>query len=148
MTGLRALVAALALAVPSAAMAAQQIIVHRDPGCGCCEQWAAQVRAAFGRKVQMIDDNARSAFARAKGVPADLASCHTAVVDGLVFEGHIPIADMKRLLAQRPKGVAGLAVAGMPLGSPGMEVPGARAQRYEVVAFGPAGRQVFARHGG
>ena len=147
MTGLRALAAAMALAVPSAAMAAQQIIVYGDPGCGCCEQWAAQVRAAFGRKVQMVDNNARSAFARAKGVPADLASCHTAVVDGLVFEGHVPIADMKRLLAQRPKGVAGLAVAGMPLGSPGMEVPGARAQRYEVIAFGPAGRRVFARHG-
>src|SRR3546814_4341992 len=50
----------------------------------------------------MIDDNARGGFARAKGVPADLASCHTAVIDGLVFEGHVPIADMKRLLAQRP----------------------------------------------
>jgi hypothetical protein len=148
MSGLRALVAALAFAVPSAAMAAQQIIVHRDPGCGCCEQWAALVRAAFGRKAQVIDDGDRGAFARARGVPADLASCHTVVVDGLVFEGHVPIADTKRLLAQRPKGVAGLAAAGMPLGSPGMEVPGARAQRYEVVAFGPAGRRVFARPGG
>src|SRR3546814_17509836 len=97
MTGLRWRGAGWGWAVPSAAMAAQQIIVHREPGCGCCEQWAAQVRAAFGRKLQMIDDNARGGFARAKGVPADLASCHTAVIDGLVFEGHVPIADMKRL---------------------------------------------------
>lgn len=64
----------------------------------------------------------------------------------MTFEGHVPIADMKRALAQRPKGVSGLAVAGMPLGSPGMEVPGRPAQRYEVVAFGPGGRTVFARH--
>jgi hypothetical protein len=80
------------------------------------------------------------------GVPADLTSCHTAIIDGMAFEGHVPIADMRRALAQKPKGVRGLAVAGMPLGSPGMEMPGYRAQPYEVVAFGPGGRKVFARH--
>jgi hypothetical protein len=79
-------------------------------------------------------------------VPQRLSSCHTAVIDGLVFEGHVPLADMKRLLAQRPRGVAGLAVAGMPLGSPGMEMPGQRAQPYVVMSFGPAGERIFARH--
>ncbi|WP_287398308.1 DUF411 domain-containing protein [Sphingomonas sp.] len=129
-------------------MATQQIAVYRDPGCGCCEKWAAQVRAQFGRQVQLVDDRQRAALQKRLGVPADLASCHTAIIDGMAFEGHVPIADMKRVLAQRPRGVSGLAVAGMPLGSPGMEVPGVRGQAYEVIAFGPAGRRMFARHGG
>jgi hypothetical protein len=78
-------------------------------------------------------------------VPAALSSCHTAIIDGMAFEGHVPIADVKRALATRPKGVKGLAVAGMPIGSPGMEVPGVQAQRYSVIAFGPGGQKVFAR---
>lgn len=130
----------------TAAVAAADIAMHRDPGCGCCAQWAAQVRKQFGRKVQIVDDARRAAFQQQLGVPQDLSSCHTAIVEGLVFEGHVPIADMKRLLAQRPKGVRGLAVPGMPIGSPGMEVPGMRVQPYEVVAFGPNGRRVYARH--
>ncbi|MBN8812337.1 MAG: metal-binding protein [Sphingomonas sp. 67-41] len=148
MNRIRILFAALALGVPAAAMATQQIAVYRDPGCGCCEKWAAQVRAQFGRQVQLVDDRQRAALQKRLGVPADLASCHTAIIDGMAFEGHVPIADMKRVLAQRPRGVSGLAVAGMPLGSPGMEVPGVRGQAYEVIAFGPAGRRMFARHGG
>lgn len=140
------LLAALALGAPVTALAAQQIAVHRDPGCGCCEKWAEQVRAQFGRQVRMIDDPQRVALHKKYAMPADLASCHTAIIDGLAFEGHVPIADMKRLLKQRPKGVVGLAVAGMPLGSPGMEVPGQRPQRYTVVAFGPGGKKAFAQH--
>jgi hypothetical protein len=143
----RFLAAALALAIPAAAMAVSPILVHRDPGCGCCEKWAGQVKAQFRRAVQLTDAGDRATLQRKMGVPRDLVSCHTAIVDGLVFEGHVPIADMKRLLAQRPKGVSGLAVAGMPMGSPGMEMPGMQGDRYEVVAFGPAGRRVFARHG-
>jgi len=120
--------------------------MYRDPGCGCCEKWSAQVRQQFGRKVRIIDDANRIALQRKVGVPADLGSCHTAIVDGMAFEGHVPIADMKRALAQRPSGVRGLAVAGMPLGSPGMEVVGMKPQRYEVIAFGRGGRHLFARH--
>jgi len=141
------LAACLALGIPSLAMAAADIMVHRDPGCGCCEQWAAQVRQQFGRRVTLIDDGQRLAFQRAHGVPARLSSCHTAVIDGMVFEGHVPIADMKRVLAQRPRGVSGLAVTGMPVGSPGMEVPGQPAQPFNVIAFGAGGEAVFARHG-
>ena len=137
-----------AMMIATAAQAAGPILLHRDPGCGCCEQWAAQVRAQFGRRVAMVDDRQRSAFQRARGVPAALASCHTALIDGMVFEGHVPIGDMKRVLAQRPKGVAGLAVAGMPIGSPGMEVPGRRGDPYVVTAFGRAGTRIFARHQG
>lgn len=142
----RGLAAALLIAVPAVASAAADIAMHRDPGCGCCEKWAAQVSQQFGRKVRVIDDANRANFQRRVGVPADLSSCHTTIVDGMAFEGHVPINDMKRALAQRPKGVRGLAVAGMPLGSPAMEVPGMRPQSYAVVAFGPKGQRVFARH--
>ena len=140
--GVRGAVAALLMTIPAVASAAADIAMHRDPGCGCCEKWAAQVRQQFGRKVQIIDDDRREVLQRKIGLPADLASCHTAIIDGMAFEGHVPIADMKRALAQHPKGVRGLAVAGMPMGSPGMEVPGMRTQPYDVIAFGAAGRRV------
>lgn len=146
MTSMRYLFAALMLGVPAAAVAADAILVHRDPGCGCCGEWARIVKAQFGRTVRIVDDADRPALMKARGVPGDLASCHTAIIDDMTFEGHVPVADMKRALAQRPKGVSGLAVAGMPLGSPGMEVSGRPAQAFEVIAFGPSGRRVFARH--
>ncbi len=138
---------ALALAlVATPALAATDAIMHRDPGCGCCEKWAAQVRKAFGRNVRVVDDSNRTALQARVGLPARLASCHTALIDGMAFEGHVPVADMQRVLKAKPKGVRGLAVAGMPLGSPGMEAPGMAPQRYEVVAFGPQQTFVFARH--
>lgn len=143
---IRGALVAATMMLPAAALAANNIAMHRDPGCGCCEKWAAQVRQQFGRNVQILDDAHRDVLQRKMGVPADLSSCHTAIIDGMAFEGHVPIADMKRALAQHPKGVRGLAVAGMPLGSPGMEMPGMKAQAYEVVAFGAGGRRVFARH--
>lgn len=142
----RLLAAALACATPAGALAADPVLMHRDPGCPCCEKWAQQVKAQFGRAVRVVDDANRPAFMKARGVPQDLASCHTAIIDGMTFEGHVPIADMKRALATHPKGVTGLAVAGMPMGSPGMEMPGMKAQAYDVIAFGPSGRRVFARH--
>lgn len=144
---LKAAIAALMMIIPAGASVAADIVMHRDPGCGCCEKWAAQVRAQFGRQVRIVDDSNRAALQKARGIPVDLVSCHTAIVDGMTFEGHVPIADMKRVLASRPKGIAGLAVGGMPMGSPGMEVAGMRAQPYSVVAFGPGGRRTFARHG-
>lgn len=146
MTRFRLLAAALAMGAPAAALAAGPVVVYRDPGCGCCQQWAAQVKAQFGRAVRIIDDADRKAFMKARGVPADLASCRTAIIDGMTFEGHVPVAGMKRILAARPAGVTGLAVAGMPMGSPGMEMPGMRAAHYQVVAVGSAGRRVYARH--
>lgn len=131
--------------VATPALAASEAVMHRDPGCGCCEKWAAQVRKAFGRSVKVIDDANRPALQRRVGLPAGLASCHTALIDGMAFEGHVPVADMKRVLAAKPKGVRGLAVAGMPLGSPGMEAPGYPADRYNVIAFGSGKTSVFAK---
>ena len=132
--------------VATPALAASEAVMHRDPGCGCCEKWVAQVRKAFGRSVKVIDDANRPALQRRVGLPGGLASCHTALIDGMAFEGHVPVADMKRVLAAKPKGVRGLAVAGMPLGSPGMEAPGYPADRYNVVAFGSGKTSVFAKH--
>jgi hypothetical protein len=137
---------ALLILLPAAASAAADIAVHRDPGCGCCEKWAAQLRAQLHRTVVVIDEKHRAAFRQANGVPVALASCHTALIDGMVFEGHVPIADMSRALAERPKGVRGLAVVGMPLGSQGMEMPGGKSQAYDVIAFGPGGQRLYAHH--
>lgn len=137
---------ALLLAVlATTASVAADVVMHRDPGCGCCMKWAAQVKAAFGRNVRTIDDADRATFKAARGVPVGPASCHTAIIDGYVFEGHVPIADIKRLLKTRPAGVRGLAVVGMPMGSPGMEM-GAMRDRYEVLAFGGGKVTTFARH--
>lgn len=132
--------------VATPALAASDAVMHRDPGCGCCEKWAVQVRKVFGRSVRIVDDANRPALQRRVGLPAGLASCHTALIDGMAFEGHVPVADMKRVLAAKPKGVRGLAVAGMPLGSPGMEAPGYPADRYNVIAFGSGKTSVFAKH--
>ena len=138
---------ALALAlVSTSALAAGNIVMHRDPGCGCCEKWATQVREKFGRAVKVVNDADRTALHKRLGMPANLASCHTAIIDGIAFEGHVPIADMKRVLAAKPKGVRGLAVAGMPLGSPGMEAPGYPSDQYNVIAFGLGKTTVFAKH--
>ena len=78
-------------------------------------------------------------------VPGELQSCHTAIVDGYVIEGHVPAADVKRLLAERPP-ISGLAVPGMPVGSPGMEMPGVAAEPYDVIAFDDSGTQVFSSY--
>ena len=132
--------------IATPALAVSEAVMHRDPGCGCWVQWAAQVRKAFGRNVRIVDDANRAARQRKIGLTVEFESCHTALIDGRAFEGHVPIADMKRVLASKPKGVSGLAVAGMPIGSPGMEVPGRSADRYPVAAFGTGKPFVYARH--
>ena len=127
---------------------ANAITMWRDPGCGCCLEWANRMEAAFGRKVSIVNTPNMAAVKAARGVPQDLRSCHTAAVGGVVVEGHVPPEDIKRLLATRPKGISGLAVPGMPAGSPGMDVGHNHKQRYQVFAFGPGGRRaVFANHG-
>ena len=140
----RFLLAAVLWTTP--ALAATDIVMHRNPGCGCCEKWAAEVRAAFGRNVRIVDDAHRAEFDRWLGGPALLVGCHTAIIDGMAFEGHVPIADMKRVLAAKPNGVRGLAVAGIPMGSPGMEMPGMQADHYNVLAFGAGRTFVYSRH--
>lgn len=122
---------------------ARSMMVYRDPGCGCCVAWANLARQAGYRvSVQNAD---MPAIKSRLGVPDGLASCHTAVVGGFVVEGHVPFAAVARLLAERPADIRGIAVPGMPAGSPGMESPDSYREAFEVMAFYRGGR--IARYG-
>jgi hypothetical protein len=123
-----------------------KVVVTKDPNCGCCGGWVDHMRAA-GFPVVVVATPQVNRLKSRLGVPDDLASCHTAEVGGYVVEGHVPADAVKRLLAEKPM-AKGLAVPGMPVGSPGMEVPGADADSYEVVLFGPSGRSTYARYQG
>ena len=122
-----------------------EVAVTKDPSCGCCEAWVEHLRKD-GFRVKVTDAAVNPLKVRL-GVPRELASCHTAQVGGYVVEGHVPAAAIRRLLAERPSGT-GLAVPGMPVGSPGMEVDGIVPVTYDVILFGPAGRSTFARFRG
>lgn len=136
----------LVAAAPSheSRVTAVSVVVFKDPNCGCCTSWVEHLRK-HGFEVAVRDTSDVEGAKRTGRVPEQLHSCHTAFVGGYVVEGHVPAADIQRLLAEKPK-VAGIAVAGMPVGSPGMEM-GSRVDRYEVVAFSRDGStRVFARH--
>ena len=120
------------------------ITVFKDPDCGCCRNWVEHLRK-HGFRVVVHDTSDVSGAKRTGRVPNQLRSCHTAFVNGYVIEGHVPAADIQRLLRENPR-VAGIAVAGMPVGSPGMEM-GAQADHYDVVAFSRDGKtHPFASH--
>ena len=122
---------------PTRQLASMQ--VYRDPNCGCCEEWAERAREA-GFEVAVTDNNDMPAVKRQYGVPEELLSCHTTLVGGYVLEGHVPLHDVKRLLAERPAAIRGIAVAGMPRGSPGMEIPDGSKDPFQVMAFDRAGK--------
>ena len=125
-----------------------QFLMWHRPGCGCCLEWAKQMGAALGRKLPVIEAADLDAIKRARGVPADLQSCHTALISGYVIEGHVPPADIQRLAKSGSRTIRGLAVPGMPLGSPGMDSHNHGKERFEVIAFDAGGRRsVFATHG-
>lgn len=118
---------------------AEVITVLRDPNCGCCSAWAEVARRA-GYEVRITDQPDMALVKQHHGVPAELASCHTSLVSGYVVEGHVPTDDVARLLRERPTDIKGIAVAGMPAGSPGMESPDGRRVAFSVVAFNAGGR--------
>ena len=129
--------------VPSSGQAAAKsrhataMEVYKTPTCGCCGKWVEHVKTAgFTPAVHELAD--LSDVKTKAGVPANLQSCHTALVAGYVIEGHVPADVIQQLLRERPK-IAGLAVPGMPIGSPGME-QGARVDPYEVIAFTEDGK--------
>jgi hypothetical protein len=109
------------------------VTVYKTPTCGCCSKWITHLQQA-GFVVTAHDRDDLTPIKRQHGVPRTLESCHTAVVGGYVVEGHVPADVIQRLLRERPA-VAGIAVPGMPAGSPGMEYPGAPPQPYSVMAF-------------
>jgi hypothetical protein len=138
--------AMLGLWRPASAETLPKMVVTRDPNCGCCGNWVKHVKAA-GFPVEVIEVADVAPLKLKLGVPDALASCHTAEIGGYVLEGHVPADAIKRLLAERPK-VTGLAVAGMPVGSPGMDVPGQAPDAYDVVVFSAGRQNVFARYRG
>lgn len=113
--------------------------VYRDPSCGCCKAWAAIAQQA-GYQVSLVDDPDMAAVKQRLGVPQDMASCHTAAIGGYTIEGHVPLETVNRLLRERPRGIKGLAVPGMPAGSPGMEMPDGSKEPFEVFAFDANGK--------
>lgn len=120
-----------------------KMTVTKDPSCGCCSGWVEHIRAA-GFPVEVIETGELNRVKVRLGVPQALASCHTAEIGGYVIEGHVPAEAIKRLLAEKPVG-RGLAVPGMPIGSPGMEVEGTAPEPYDVVLFSSSGQRTFAR---
>jgi hypothetical protein len=115
------------------------VTVHRDPSCGCCSGWVQHLQNA-GFVTKVLETRDLDAVKTRLGVPDDLAACHTAEVMGYVIEGHVPAEALRRFLAEKPN-AAGLAVPGMPIGSPGME--GGTPEKYDVVLFGSSGRRTY-----
>ena len=145
---LRPLLLAIVLAASSTtaiAAALPVVAVYKTPWCGCCKLWVEHLRkAGFTVEVHEVED--LEAEKDRMGVPADKRSCHTAQVAGYYVEGHVPAADIKRLLKDKPK-AEGLVLPGMPMGSPGMEMPDGRTQPFAVELVDAKGQAtVFARH--
>jgi len=114
------------------------VLVHKDPNCGCCSGWVKHLEAA-GFSVKVEDTNDLASIRSRLGVPASLNACHTAEIEGYIVEGHVPVAAIRKLLEERPT-AAGVAVPGMPAGSPGM---GGNPRQYSVVLFGPDGQRPY-----
>jgi hypothetical protein len=137
--------AVLLVGTPSFALGARPIrmVIYKSPTCGCCKKWVDHVKAAgFTTEVHDVDDV--TPIKKKHGLPDELASCHTALVEGYVIEGHVPADLVQKLLKQKPA-LAGLAAPGMPMGSPGMEVGGQK-DPYDIIAFDRKGKtSVYAR---
>jgi hypothetical protein len=120
------------------------ITVYKDPNCGCCALWVEHL-SRTGFAVTVKDSADVDTVKRAHDVPQPLWSCHTALAGGYVIEGHVPAADVKALLARKPKGIVGLTIPGMPASAPGMDLKPFRP--YTVLAFDKTGQtSIFAKH--
>lgn len=119
-----------------------EMTVYRSPSCGCCGVWVDHAQK-HGFKIEDIKTDEMEALKQKHNIPPELASCHTTIIDGYVMEGHIPVDDIKRFLTEKPEEFAGLAVPGMPIGTPGMEA-GDMKQPFQVLAFNKEGKvEVF-----
>lgn len=118
---------------------ADEVVVYQSRTCGCCQKWVSHLKNnGFKVKSEFLDDV--TVAKNRLGVPMRMASCHTAVVNGYIVEGHVPASAIKELLAKKPA-VKGIAVPGMPMGSPGME--GSHKEQFDVISFGDNGTQKF-----
>ena len=133
-------------ALPVSAQTLPSIHVVKDPGCPCCNAWIGHLRdSGFPVSFEERSIEALEIYKRAMGIPVDLASCHTGTVEGYVLEGHVPAADIRSLLDLRPDAI-GLAVPGMPYGSPGMG-PETEREAYNVILIGKDGSaSIFTRY--
>ncbi len=122
----------------STATITKEVVMYKSPTCSCCSGWADHLRSS-GFTVIEKKSNDMASIKKQYGVPKKLASCHTAIVDGYIIEGHVPAADVKRLLKERPK-VAGLTAPGMPMKSPGMQAVGQKPRGYDVLTFDKDGK--------
>ncbi|QIA63943.1 DUF411 domain-containing protein [Vibrio astriarenae] len=139
--------ATIGLILISSSALANNVINHKSPHCGCCGGWSEHMQENGFAVEEKLHDNMLN-IKQSLGITPELASCHTAEIDGYVFEGHIPAQDIEAFLANPPKGAKGLAVPGMPLGSPGMEY-GDTKHEYVVYVFNDAGQVAeFNRYGG
>lgn len=135
----------VAAACGPASAASQTITVYKDPNCGCCTGWVEHLNAA-GFKTQIVETTDRTALQSRLNLSAETASCHTGQVEQYLIEGHVPAADIRRLLKERPD-ARGLVVPGMPIGSPGMEMPDGAREAYDVLLVKIDGTTaVFAHH--
>ena len=146
-----------ALAIGAAAIVTAQqkpvssrtpIVVYKTATCGCCGMWVEHMRQnGFQPEVHDVTASQVRAVSKAAGLADEGTSCHTAKVGNYIVEGHVPAADVHRMLKEKPA-IAGIAAPGMPIGSPGMEM-GGRTEKYDVVSFTKDGKtKVFATHGG
>jgi hypothetical protein len=134
----------VAIAMNPATASAYELTVFRSPTCGCCEKWTEHMQAAGFSITEHVSED-MDAIKQRYGVPAGLDSCHTALVDGYVIEGHVPAEDVQRLLSERPDTV-GITAPGMPMGSPGMETDD-DTPPYTIFSFAADGTtEVFAEH--
>ncbi|OIO66280.1 MAG: metal-binding protein [Zetaproteobacteria bacterium CG_4_9_14_3_um_filter_49_83] len=126
------------------ATSSKDIIMYKSPGCECCTGWADHMRQAGFSVVEEKRDDMES-IKEKYGVTHKLGSCHTAIVDGYVIEGHVPAADVQRLLTERPN-VVGLTAPGMPMQSPGMQGAGLKPKGYDVLSFDEHGTSKVFTH--
>ena len=117
--------------------------VFKSPTCGCCTVWVKQLKQA-GIDLQITDLESLEMIKRMFQVPEQLQSCHSAIINGYVIEGHVPVKEIKRLLSEKPRAI-GIAVPGMPIGSPGMEQGNVK-EPYDVVIFQNGTQSVYARY--
>ncbi|MGA0607174.1 DUF411 domain-containing protein [Phenylobacterium sp. VNQ135] len=139
--------AALFAAGPAHAAAPREITVHKTPWCGCCKGWTTHLTRA-GFRVKTVEVQDLAPIREKHGIPFKLSSCHTGEIGGYFVEGHVPVADIQRLLRERPKAL-GVTVPGMPIGSPGMESRDGAVEAYAtlLVLDRKGATRVFARHG-
>jgi hypothetical protein len=138
------IIAAASVLVLSAVSSGQQkpkpvpMSVYKSPSCGCCALWVDYMRKnGFDAKVQDVENI--GALKLKLGVREEFSSCHTTEVGGYIVEGHVPVEVVQRMLKERPK-IVGIAVPGMPMGSPGMEVPSGKKDSYNILAFTSDGK--------